>query len=100
MQRGLQALEDVLRQPLALRVEAEDVLAEGIAAGGGEIGGAERGAVGVHCAAVTFCWRVLAIGVRGPPVLLECVPMQHRGYVDGGRPTLATGRNITPTGSP
>src|SRR5215210_5916685 len=40
------------------------------------------------------------MGLKGPPVLLECVPMHGRGYGVGGRATLSTGRNIARTDSP
>src|SRR3954463_15894527 len=57
----------------------------------------------VRWAAVTFCWRVLAMGVTGPPSLLECVEcvsVQRRGYGRGGGGTLSTGRNIPRAVSP
>src|SRR4029079_5032415 len=45
VERRLQAAEDVLGEALALDVEVEDVLPVRVAAGAGEIGAAERGAV-------------------------------------------------------
>src|SRR4051812_26978492 len=40
------------------------------------------------------------MGRWGPPVLLECVPMQRRGYGYEGGATLSTGRKIARVGSP
>src|SRR4051794_15436908 len=40
------------------------------------------------------------MGWKGPPVLLECVPMHPRGYGVGGGATLSTGRNMSRPRSP